>query len=135
MALNVLKNKAGEILNPRIPRYENSGKFSISEEIKTGQKWVDDKDIYRKVFTFKNPQFSNNKYYINHNISDFDVPIKLYGFCKPAPTTFWFPLPYPTTSDVDIMLYISSTQIGIEQKAYANNILETFYIVAEYTKK
>lgn len=112
----------------------NRGTFSTSEEIDTGQKWIDGKDIYRKVFIVTKPQFVSYKYTFNHNISNFNIPFRLYGFCKDNLSTFWYPLPYTATNTADIMLYISTTQIGIEQNAYGNSRLDTFYIIAEYTK-
>ncbi len=47
---NVLVDKNGNIMNPKIPRYERKRKYS-TEEINTGDIWINGKPIYRKVFS------------------------------------------------------------------------------------
>lgn len=46
---NVLVDKNGNIMNPKIPRYERKCKYS-TDEINTGDTWINGKPIYRKVF-------------------------------------------------------------------------------------
>ena len=47
---NVLVDQNGNIMNPKIPRYERKRKYS-TEEINTGDIWINGKPIYRKVFS------------------------------------------------------------------------------------
>ena len=56
MANNVLKDKDDKILNPQIPRYENLKIYSDEEQL-IG-KWIDGKNLYRKVISFD--YFPNN---------------------------------------------------------------------------
>ena len=55
-------------------------------EINTGNKWIDNKDIYRKVLTFNDiaPEENNAYWDANHNISNLDrvTKIEVYGLIK-----------------------------------------------------
>ena len=63
---NVLVDKNGNIMNPKIPRYEKKGLHSV-DEIKTGNKWVNGKPIYRKVFS------GTKSGALQFNISDLNI--------------------------------------------------------------
>ena len=69
MANNVLKDKNGIILNPKIPRYENLKIYSTDEKM-IGM-WINGKKLYRKVVNFD--YFGNNgQRTVSHNITNLD---------------------------------------------------------------
>ncbi len=75
---NVLKNKDNEILDPKIPRYENL-RIYLTEEQVVG-KWIDGRTLYRTVAVFGT--FPNDtQVSFNHNISNIkEVCFYIYGW-------------------------------------------------------
>ena len=127
---DALSANQGKLLNEKIT---NLSIYS-TEETNTGKIWIDGKDIYRKCFFVEIPTFSSNKYTFNHNIENYDKFVDLKGNIYDPENSNQLPLPYSTTTTADILLYTSSTQILLEQKAYGDSRLKNLYVTIEYTK-
>lgn len=97
--------------------------------------WVDGKTIYRRVYYIDGLlTFTSNKFGFEHNIENFDRPLKLSGSIYDTENKDYYILPYITTTDANIMLYASPTQIKVEQKPYGSGRLRDVYVIIEYTK-
>ena len=113
---------------------ENISTYSTQEE-KTGGKWIDGKDIYRKTFYVETPVFdSSNRFSFNHDIENYEKFTKIDGNIYDTVNANQYPLPYATTGTANIMLYTSSTQIILEQKPYGASRLKNLYVIMEYVK-
>lgn len=107
-----------------------------TKEVKTGEKWIDGKPIYKKVFIFNNRELSINNP-INHGISNLSVVVSLQGIFKDSNTFITFPYLYDTVNAM--YLKATSTQIitavpkdgSLSLSASSNR---TFYCTIEYTK-
>ena len=87
---DVLAKKNGEIYNPKIPRYERPLLYKNVEK-KTGEKWIDNKPIYRRVI---NTTTNNVQNIINS--MNIDQLILIYGWAESDYDQSWpFPNPNP----------------------------------------
>lgn len=95
-----LKDKNGDIFNPKIPRYEQ-GLFYKNSETKTGEKWIDGKPIYRAVIQSTVDQIQNAV-----NSLNIDTLIFHYGFATSQFDNEW-PIPNvaATESNYNIMFF------------------------------
>ena len=138
MALTILKNKLGEILNPIIPRYERLTKYS-TDEIKTGKKWIDGKNIYRKVFSYNNVDLNNSttlNAIIDNNISNITVTdFKSYYRDDDIPS--FRPFPSIGTNNTSILdAHWENNKILFRgQDTWSPNVNRYFIAIIEYTKK
>jgi len=95
----------------------------------TGYKWIDGKDIYRKVIntgTLPNTTTKN----IAHGITGISQMISLYGMAK-DPTPYYVPLPYGIYSTSYIAVYADLTNIviitGSNRTTYTNSFIILYY--------
>lgn len=109
---------------------EASGSYSI-DEIKTGYKWIDGKDIYKKTYsTGALPNATTVT--VAHNLTGISQFIDIKGLSYSATTSI--PLPFVSTTAANcVMIYEASGNIvisaGIDRQAFA-----TTYITLWYTR-
>ena len=123
--LNKLNNEVSEQNN------KIGNVFSI-EEVKTNDKWIDGKPIYRKTIDIGALPNNNNKT-IPHGITNLD------SFMIDANHSFAFasngsktPLPYPNIDTSRIVVYADLTNITIQTKTDRSSYKG--YITVLYTK-
>jgi hypothetical protein len=110
----------------------NNLKICSTEEVKTGEYWIDGKPLYRKVISCGALPNSTSKL-VNHNISDIDN-IRMYGFAVRTRDRRTFPLPFSSADGVGhIQLDLTSTQIQITTNNDRSSF-NTSYVILEYTK-
>ena len=101
-----------------------------TNEIKTGENWIDGKPLYRKVINIGNLPNTGTKN-VALNITNLSQIINMYGYA--IANDFTLPLPYISTSaeyQVGIQVAGNNLQIvtGFDRSAFAG------YVVVEYTK-
>ena len=105
-----------------------------TEEHPTGKKWIDGKDIYSKTIDFGALPNTTTKS-VNHNISNIDKVIRLYGFANDSGNTDHITLPFIDSS--------SNTLYNTSLRANATSVIMTTeaamqgfsgYVTIEYTK-
>lgn len=110
----------------------NNLKIYSTEEVKTGEYWIDGKPIYRKVISCGALPNSTSKL-VNHNISDIDNS-RMYGFAVRTSDKRTFPLPFPSADGAgQVQLDLTSTQIQIATNTDRSSF-NTSYVILEYTK-
>lgn len=106
-------------------------KYSTDEQL-TGDVWIDGKPIYRKtIYTGQLP--NNAQTLTEHNISNIDKVVKIYGLAWNSTPTF-LTLPYPhSTAGSSMATFADTTKItigsGSDRTPYTNS-----YVTLEYTK-
>lgn len=97
-----LKDNEDNVINPKIPRYEQ-GLFYKTSETKTGEFWIDGKPIYRRVIQSTVGQIQNVV-----NSLNIDTLVSHYGYAASQFDNYW-PIPNTTTSEAgyNIMFYIN----------------------------
>ena len=132
-ALTTEQKKAYDTYQIKGDYTEGSGglpDYSTTEQ-KTGQKWIDGKDIYRKVFVFENVVQSTATQQA-HNITGLDKVVKLYGVAITASSIR--PLPYvDDAADYQRNIYVNDTNVCINGYTHSAAI-SSAYVVLEYTK-
>lgn len=126
----VLVDKKGNIINPKIPRYDHA-LFYKTSEIKTGEKWINSKSIYRRVI-----DTTTNNVQSIINSMNIDEIILIYGWAESDYDQSWpFPNPNPPEEG-----YKSSISRNSLSKAFSVSF-GNFYrstdkakIVLQYTK-
>lgn len=108
--------------------FKNNNVYSTTETI-IG-KWIDDKPIYRKVYTGDLGEAT-----ISHGLTNFKI-VKIYGIFFNPNSGNWFPLPStrPTYPEYEVGIYVGSTYINLERGSGAQSSNMTFEIVLEYIK-
>ena len=118
------------------------GSFSSDESL-TGQKWIDDRPIYRKVIDLGAISDGvNATKEVAHGITDFDFVTKLDGFMKSRATGTGShsikPLPWVRTGenkDYQVEISINSTSINITAPDTSSTYTQAVgYIIIEYVK-
>lgn len=106
-----------------------------TEEVKTGETWIDGKPIYKKTIQFTTSAIG--KHSIKHNISNLDTIIEGKGSAKDSSGTFYM---FPMSAAVD---NVSAWSISIQNvdKTYmyffrGTNVTGTItsYVTLYYTK-
>ena len=108
----------------------NNLKIYSTEEVKTGEYWIDGKPIYRKVITTTPTNTETN--IVEHNISNVDkIWISDKSFLDISGTSL--PVNYYRDTNTFIWAHInrSSYQYKISAHGWLNN---TMYLIVEYTK-
>lgn len=106
-----------------------------TEEVKTGETWIDGKPIYKKTIQFTTS--ATGKHSIKHNISNLDTIIEGKGSSKSSTGTFYI---FPMSSAVDnVSAYSISIQDISTTYIYffrGTNVTGTVisYITLYYTK-
>ena len=115
---DVLKDKLGNILNPKIPRYE-CNLYTDEVSVKTGRK-IDGKDEYvKKISILQLPNSSALEVNTGLNIDDINITdIKCLAYRSSDKT--YIPIPF---------ISMANTHIGLNTKVI-NNIL---YLLIETT--
>ena len=129
--IKVLKDKLGNILNPIIPRYERMTKYSTTE-VKTGEKWIDGKDIYRRVINIE--RLPNATTQTITKIDTNWIITDMRGFAY-GNGNFQFPIPNTSTENTveGIQIFVDGNsnlviRTGTDRSAYSG------YIILEYIK-
>ena len=129
---NVVNNNDDELITINT-KLTNATTYS-TDEIRVGT-WMDNKSIYRKVITLRNGEIRSGYYEYNHNISNLDKVLNIYGMC------------YSSTQQHPIQRVVPDEMarwgIGlgdIKQSTFALHFgsgyqdINLVYIVIEYTK-
>ncbi len=105
-----------------------------TDEHLTGTKWIDGKDIYRKVIDFG--ALPNNDFKaVAHGITDLDQIISITGTTKKTATNLIFTIPFAFTDSLNsvISFYINTTNIECKTGIDRTDCDAT-KIILEYTK-
>ena len=132
---NDLNDRINEVNTNLNDKITNLTTYS-TEEVKTGETWIDGKPIYKKTFSLNNRLLTPSNP-INHNISNLGTVVSVQGIFKDADTFITFPYLYDTGNAM--YLKVTSTQIitavpkdgSLSLTASSNR---TFYCTIEYTK-
>lgn len=100
-------------------------------ETDTGKKWINDSSIYRKVIVIDGP-FDSQSITANHNITDLDLVITLYGVGVSANNQF--PINYYGSSAYNVNFTVSSTALSGSIGSTSYSLITKIYVVLEYTK-
>lgn len=114
--------------------YEEVNSYSTNE-VKTGDTWIDGRLIYRKVIDIG--YLNSGDTTIAHNISNINFIVDGKGFFYNENNKTWFPIPraYPTNpSQYDVAVDIGTTNITITCGTNYNGATFKGYIIMEYTK-
>lgn len=127
----------GESYNGLINKVEYlSSITSYSTTEKEIGTWLNGEKLYRKTISTGQLPFSIGYKPVNHNISDIDKIVHMYGYASSTTSGNYVPLPYaPSGSDAKsgIALAVTSTQIRIY--VYQNQSdFDKSYVTLEYTK-
>lgn len=109
IALTELESKTNE-LNTEIDNLKNYS----TEEVKTGETWIDGKPIYRKTLTYTNKEIGDTTS-IAHNIPNIDKITDYEGRFDDEGETYTFPLLYKGTNS---MMFMRCTKTSIVFKTY-----------------
>lgn len=112
----VLKDKSGKVLNPKIPRYDKLKYILSSEETETGRIVQYSENKYKEYCRLYEINMSGtSNVVVNHELSNF-ILTKVEAIEKNLSTGSQFTLPSyrPTFLQNGMGLYLSSTQIVIE---------------------
>ena len=129
--IDALSANQGRVLNEKIT---NLTTYS-TEEVKTGETWIDGKPIYKKTIQFTTSD--TGKHSIEHNISNLDTIIEGKGSSKGSSGTFYI---FPMSCAVDnVPAYSISIQDVDKTCMYffrGTNVTGTVisYITLYYTK-
>lgn len=93
--IDALSANQGRVLNEKIT---NLTTYS-TEEVKTGETWIDGKPIYKKTIQFTTS--ATGKHSIKHNISNLDTVIEGKGSAKDSSGVFYM---FPMSAAVDNVL-------------------------------
>lgn len=101
-----------------------------TSEVKTNKVWIDGKPIYRKVVDLGNMPNATTKR-VAHGITNVSTYISLRGIAN-IDTTMIFPLPFLSSSNLNITLEIQRTDIVIITDYDRSSA--SGYAIVEYTK-
>ena len=107
-----------------------------TDEVKTNKVWIDERPIYRKIISLEKNDLSSGLNSINHNISNLEDIITIYGTLKRTDNNVQNLIPWDTTNtDWKIFVSdISSTSFGLTLGSNSYLYLNRLNIVLEYTK-
>lgn len=125
------ENQAGIVeINTKLDNIRN---YSTSE-VNTGIKWINDKDIYRKVINF-GALPNNSEKRVNHNITNIDFITNMYGISYRESDKQYINIPYANTGvTYNGRLIFKETVVSVTTSNDMSGYADT-YIVVEYTKK
>ena len=136
---SVVNNNASETstnttnITTNTTKITNLQTYSTSET-NTGQTWINNKPIYRKVINFGALPNTNGKS-VAHGISNLDFITDIRILSKNPTYSYYISIPYTNKSNVtyQIEFYIDNTNIvittGDNKSGYSNT-----YVILEYTK-
>lgn len=127
--IDALSAKQGKILNDKIT---NTNTYS-TEEVNTGKKWIDGKDIYRKVIELSNIPASTTEYSYNVENIDKIVNAQASWYDTLDKATFVTNLRYDGTGAYIRFIYLKS-KFKIETKYSWSERTSDVYVIIEYTK-
>lgn len=112
----------------------NIANYSTTET-NTGKKWINGKDIYRKVIEFGSLPNNSTKY-VRHNISGIQEVINISVISKDTSSsnTTWYSLPYSTQDGLQytIRIVCNTTDVAIRTGTDRTNL--TAVVILEYIK-
>lgn len=100
--IDALSANQGRVLNEKITKLTTYS----TEEVKTGETWIDGKPIYKKTIQFTTSAIG--KHSIKHNISNLDTIIEGKGSAKDSSGAFYM---FPMSAAVD---NVSAWSISIQ---------------------
>ena len=111
--------------------------YASSTEEQIIRKWIDGRNLYRKVFNIGNLNGSRGSTARAHGINNFDRAVHLYGSARNQAfeNRLTAGLPYPSvTTQIDVSLNADDTNITIyhTKSDYASNY--SAVVVMEYIK-
>ena len=113
--------------------YIEDGLIYSTNEVKTDNKWIDGKPIYRKVINF-GALPNNTSKSVNHNIQNIKRIINMYGYSMRPDTSNTFICPNnPTYNSLTSGMYANETAVTVNTYSDRSSFSET-YIILEYTK-
>lgn len=127
--IDALSAKQGKILNDKIT---NTNTYS-TEEVNTGKKWIDGKDIYRKVIELSNIPESTTEHSYNVENIDKIVNAQASWYDTLDKATFVTNSRYDGTSAYIKFIYLKS-KFKIETKYSWSERTSDVYVIIEYTK-
>ena len=131
--MNEIKSVVNNNANETEQLVGNLGSYSTIE-VSTGQTWIDNKPIYRKVIDIGNlPNASQT--IVSHNISNIERIVKLYGSATRDRDKETLPIPYVTFNSNNsggINLYANNVSVFVSTSSDRSSY--TGYVVLEYTK-
>ena len=127
--IDALSAKQGKILNDKIT---NTNTYS-TEEVNTGKKWIDGKDIYRKVIELSNIPESTTEHSYNVENIDKIVNAQASWYDTLDKATFVTNLRYDGTGAYIKFIYLKS-KFKIETKYSWSERTSDVYVIIEYTK-
>jgi hypothetical protein len=121
----------------RLKRGSDAIDYSTTEH-KTGRKWIDGKDVYRKVITASGNMSTGLTNYA-HSITGLDRMIEVSGHAlRDDAKTQQVPIPYPNDSATTLIIIVpDDTNIAVNVGSFwtgAGNTLSEPRFVVEYTK-
>lgn len=127
--IDALSAKQGKILNDKIT---NTNTYS-TEEVNTGKKWIDGKDIYRKVIELSNIPESTTEHSYNVENIDKIVNAQASWYDTLDKATFVTNSRYDGTGAYIKFIYLKS-KFKIETKYSWSERTSDVYVIIEYTK-
>ena len=115
--------------NAIIRKRVRGGNYSTTEQ-KTGQYWIDGKEIYRKVIDFgalPNATYKN----VQHGISNLDTVVRQFGFTNINGTILPIPAANP---DPQYSMTLQTTSSIVTVMTGTNRTSYNAIIILEYTK-
>lgn len=101
-------------------------------------KWIDGRNLYRKVFNIGNLRANQIQTYVAHGISNFDRAIHIYGSARnqslESRFTSALPLPAAGSSTSKMSLHANSTNVYIYHDATDTASNYSAVVVMEYIK-
>ena len=101
-----------------------------TSEVNTGKKWIDGKDIYRKVIDTGSITSAGTKN-VAHNITNLDKIISFSGYSLRNNDNLFRPMFY-TESQAQLQVYADTTNVRIYTSW--NPAVDESYVILEYTK-
>ena len=127
---NVLIDKDENILNPKIPRYENLKSFSTSEQY-VGQ-WSDGKTLYKKILEVG--AVSTTEVQVNLNVPDVDKVVAFEGGGYMASGGHFLPWNFENSGGFTSCYYQANNKRFLLQVSTTSYNLSSGHIIVFYTK-
>lgn len=112
----------------------NIANYSTTET-NTGKKWINGKDIYRKVIEFGSLPNNSTKY-VRHNISGIQEVINISVISKDTSSsnTTWYSLPYSTQDGLQYTIRIVCNTTDVAIRTGTDRTNQTAVVILEYIK-
>ena len=112
--------------------YVDSSNSYSTDEVKTDEKWIDGKPIYRKTISC-GALPNNTTKNVAHGIDNLGRVIKTEGYSVGSAGSSGSFIPVPYVSDVPISMYVDTTNIVLQTSGTYSDYSDT-HVIIEYTK-